>query len=215
MWPLGVVDVVFGMGTPAPDAARRAKDLGFAHIDVSAEIDDDLAVPIGDRMAFPSPRPDRSCPAPPDGDGVWDKAVAAYRRAPGMRLEPWGGSIVNTVEKVRAMLDAVPGLRLLVDTGHVAGWGEDPAELLEFADHVQLRQARPGVVQAAPDDPRGDVDFAALFHRLAALDYRGLLSVEYFDLPDYGWPLADPVSYAVGLRERVAPMLERMAPRCE
>lgn len=210
MWPLGVVDVVFGMGAPLPDVARRAQQLGFDHIDVASEADDDLALPIGDRMAFPSPRPDRSCPAPPEGDGVWDVAVDAYRRAPGMRLEPWGGSIVNTVEKVRAMLDAVPGLRLLVDTGHVAGWGEDPLELLPFADHVQLRQAHLGVVQAAPDDRRGDVDFDALLQRLAALGYRGRLSVEYFDLPQYGWPLDDPVGWAVGLRDVVAPMLKRM-----
>jgi sugar phosphate isomerase/epimerase len=204
-YPLGVVDTVFG-DLPLADAAREAKRVGFAHIDISSE--GELAVPIGDRMSFPSPRPNRSCPAPPDGVGMWDKAVRAYRRSPGMRLEPWGGSIVNTVAKVRAMLDEVPGLRLLVDTGHVAGWGEDPVELLEWADHVQLRQARKGVVQApAPDE--GDVDFAAVVGKLGELDYRGLLSIEYFDLPEYGWPLVDPLGHALALRDALMPLLER------
>jgi len=137
---------------------------------------------------------------------MWDRAVAAYRRNPGSRMEPWGGSVCNTVEKVRAMLDAVPGLRLLVDTGHIAGWGEDPAELLPWADHVQLRQARKGEVQVHPDDD-GDVDFAAVVQRLDAVGYRGLLSVGYFDLPDMGWPLDDPLGWACALADHVRPLL--------
>ena len=42
------------------------------------------------------------------------------------------------------------------------------------------------------DDATGDVDFAAVLRRLEELDYRGKLSIEYFDLPDNGWPLDDP-----------------------
>jgi sugar phosphate isomerase/epimerase len=123
-----------------------------------------------------------------------------------MLLEPWGGSICNSIERVRAMLDDVPGLRLLVDTGHVAGWGEDPAELLPWAAHVQLRQASMGQIQRHPDEG-GDVDFAAVIGRLDEIDYRGLMSVEYFNLPDYGWPLNDPVGHAVALAEQVRSLL--------
>jgi sugar phosphate isomerase/epimerase len=104
------------------------------------------------------------------------------------------------------MLDAVPGLRLLVDTGHVAGWGEDPADLLPWAAHVQLRQASKGQIQRHPDDG-GDVDFAAIVRRLDELNYSGLMSVEYFDLPDYGWPLDDPVGHAVALAAHVRAFL--------
>jgi len=204
--------VVFGSDT-APVAAQRAADLGFDHIDVLATVHDELALPIGDRIAPASPTPGCSTPAPPipadEAAGpaaLWERAVGAYRRAPGMLLEPWGGSICNTIERVRAMLDAVPGLRLLVDTGHVAGWGEDPAELLPFADHVQLRQASLGHVQRHPDDG-GDVDFEAIIRRLDEVDYGGVLSIEYFDLPEYGWPLDDPVAHAVALKELVRPML--------
>lgn len=123
-----------------------------------------------------------------------------------MLLEPWGGSICNSVERVKAMLEAVPGLRLLIDTGHVAGWGEDPCELLPWAGHVQLRQARCGEVQVHPDDG-GDVDFAAVLYSLDAHGYEGALSVEYFDLPQFGFPLADPVGHSVALAAHVRPLL--------
>jgi sugar phosphate isomerase/epimerase len=138
---------------------------------------------------------------------MWDRAVRAYRRTPGVKMEPWGGSICNTAEKVKAMLDEVPGLRLLVDTGHVRGWGGDPVELLPWADHVQLRQARPGKIQCWVDE--GDVDFAAVVAELDRLDYRGLLSVEYFNLPEQGpdFVVEDPVAYAVALAEHVRPLL--------
>ena len=105
------------------------------------------------------------------------------------------------------MLDAVPGLRLLVDTGHVADWGGDPLALLAHAGHVQLRQGKPGVTQVHVDDPSGVVDFAAVLRRLDALGYEGSLSVEYFDLPDYGWPLADPRAWARDLAAHVRPLL--------
>jgi hypothetical protein len=42
---------------------------------------------------------------------------------------------------------------------------------------------------------------------LEALDYRGLLSIEYFDLPDMGWRLDDPVGHAIALAAEVRPLL--------
>jgi sugar phosphate isomerase/epimerase len=85
----------------------------------------------------------------------------------------------------------------------VATWGEDPAELIPLADHIQLRQARHGVPQAL----EGDVDFVRFVDRLRAVGYRGLLSVEYFDLPELGWPLADPLAHALALAEQIRPLL--------
>jgi sugar phosphate isomerase/epimerase len=114
---------------------------------------------------------------------------------------------VHSLETVRAMAAEVPGLRFLIDTGHVADWGEDPCELLEWADHVQLRQGAPGRTQLHVDDPDGVVDFAAVLARLDALGYRGVCSVEHFDLPDLGWPLADPVGWADDLRRHVAALM--------
>jgi sugar phosphate isomerase/epimerase len=184
---------------PLPVAAERAQALGFAHIDVPCDWNGPLALPIGDRMAHPSPRPHCSCAAPPAGEGMWERAVAAYRRTPGVRIEPWPGSICGSNDAVLAMLEEVPGLELLVDTGHVATWGGDPVELLPWAGHVQLRQAR----QGEPQTLEGDVDLAAVLDALERLGYRGLVSIEYFDLPEYGWPLDDPVAHAVALAEQV------------
>jgi len=208
---LGVVHIVFAPDPPAK-AAQRAAALGFEHLDVPATVDESLVLPIGDRISPGRAQPGCSTPAPSlpvdetEADELWDKAVHWYRSAPGMLLEPWGGSICNTVERVRAMLDAVPGLRLLVDTGHVAGWGEDPCALLPWAGHVQLRQARLGEVQVHPDDG-GDVDFGAVLSTLDTLGYDGLLSVEYFDLPEYGFPLADPIGHATALAAQVRALL--------
>lgn len=206
---LGVVDVVF-WSEPDPVArATRAQQLGFEHIDPSTEVDPaSLALPVGCPTAFPKPQPGWcSTPAPRDEPGMWERAVRWFRRSPGAILEPWAGAVVNSLERAQAMMAEVPGLRLLVDTGHVADWGGDPLELLEYADHVQLRQGRPGATQVHPDDPSGVVDFAAVLRRLDEVAYPGCLSVEYFDLPGEGWPLDDPVGHAVALRERLLPLL--------
>jgi sugar phosphate isomerase/epimerase len=102
---------------------------------------------------------------------------------------------------VRELADAVPGVRFLIDTGHVVAWDGDVLELLPFAAHVQLRDARPGQAQVAPGE--GDVDFDAVLDRLERIGYEGVLSIEYFDLPEYGWPCADARAYANALRALV------------
>jgi sugar phosphate isomerase/epimerase len=196
-YPVGVVSVVYGFGDPVV-ASQLARDDGYAHIDVSTTVDPaTLALPVGCPTAFPKPAAGWcATPAPAAGDGVWERAVRWWRAAPGALLEPWAGACVNSLASVRAFRDEVPGVRLLVDTGHVADWGEDPCALLEYADHVQLRQGRPGSTQLHVDDPSGVVDFDAVFERLDALDYRGVVSIEYFDLPEHGWALADPRAWA-------------------
>lgn len=208
-FPLGVVDVVFAP-LPVVEASALARDLGFEHIDPMVGTDPGLlALPVGCPTAFPKPQPGWcSTPAPRAGPGMWEWAVERWRSAPGALLEPWAGAVVNSAETARAMMREVPGLRLLVDTGHVADWGGDPLELLEHAGHVQLRQGRSGASQVHADDPTGVVDFAAVIGRLEQLDYRGVLSVEYFDLPDVGWPLDDPLGWAVDLAAQLRPLLE-------
>ncbi len=208
-FPLGVVDLAFRPDPPEA-SARRAAALGFEHIDVVVEVDAaSLALPVGCPTAFPKPQPGWcSTPAPRDGPDMWERTVRWFRAAPGAILEPWAGATVCSAHTVRAMQAEVPGLRLLVDTGHVADWGGDPLELLEHADHVQLRQGRRGSTQLHVDDPTGVVDFAAVLARLDALDYPGRLSVEYFDLPEYGWPLADPLAWAQALAGRVRTLMD-------
>jgi sugar phosphate isomerase/epimerase len=201
---IGVVDLAYAS---EPDVRRRAelaRDDGFAHIDVALGPGiDALVLPVGCPIAFPRPLATWcSTPAPPAGEGAWERTVRWWRAAPGALCEPWGGGAVGSLDDVRALRDAVPGVRFLVDTGHVTGWGGDVLELLPFAGHVQLRDARPGEAQVPPGE--GDVDFGAVLRRLEELDYRGLVSVEYFDLPELGWPCADPRGHTLRLRELLA-----------
>jgi sugar phosphate isomerase/epimerase len=207
---LGVADVTYAaLDTSVAVRSQLARDDGFAHVDVQVGVEAaSLALPVGVPIAFPKPVPGRcSTPAPARGDGMWERALRWFRDAPGALLEPWAGAVVCSVETWLAFRAEVPGVRLCVDTGHVADWGGDPLELLEWADHVQLRQGAPGRTQLHVDDPDGVVDVAAVLERLDALGYRGLLSVEYFDLPRQGWGLDDPRAWAVDLAARVRPLL--------
>jgi len=205
-WPLGVVDVTYARRGDIAERARAARADGFAHIDPLVGTDpDDLVLPIGCPTAFPRPV-DAWCSTPAPSaqlEGAWERAVRWWRAAPRALLEPWAGAIVNSPESIRAFRAEVGDVRLLVDTGHVADWGGDPCELLELAGHVQLRQGKQGSTQLHVDDPTGIVDFAAVFRTLERLDYRGKVSVEYFDLPANGWPLDDPEQWARDLAARL------------
>jgi sugar phosphate isomerase/epimerase len=206
LWPLGVVDVTYARHPGVAERARAAKADGFEHIDCMIGTDPaTLALPIGCPTSFPKPV-DAWCTTPAPSaqiDDAWERAVRWWRRAPRALLEPWAGATVNSIEKIRAFRAEVGDVRLLVDTGHVADWGGDPYELLELADHVQLRQGKPGHTQLHVDDPTGVIDFAEVFRALERLDYSGRLSVEYFDLPDNGWGLDDPVQWARDLAARL------------
>jgi sugar phosphate isomerase/epimerase len=201
-YSLGIVEIAFRTDDHAEAAAEAAR-LGFDHIDIVGQEEAPLALPVVDRYTVDRPRAGWSTGAPAEGPGRWERAVERFRRAPGARIEPWGGSIINTVDKVRTFLAETPETRLLLDTGHVAAWGEDPAGLIPYAGHIQLRQARRGVNQAL----EGDLDWADFFRQLGRFDYQGALSIEYFDLPELGLPLDDPVGYAVALAAEVRPLL--------
>ena len=213
---IGIVAVAFGPGHGVVEASARAAELGFDHVDVSDQgIDllstDEIAalpVPVGDRIGGFAVQAGCTCMALVErrDEDRFDETVDAFRRQPGARLEPVPRSSADSIEKVEAIVAAVPGLRLTLDTGHVATWGEDPVRLLRHAGHVQLRQAAVGRPQLHPDEG-GDVDFAAVIAELERLDYRGLLSIEYFDLPDLRMPLEDPIGHAVALAAHIRPLL--------
>jgi len=122
-WPLGVMDIVYAARGDMVQRARAAQADGYAHIDPPLGTDPaSLALPIGCPTAFPKPV-DTWCstPAPQaDIEGSWDRAVRWWRAAPHALLEPHASAVVCSAETVRAFRAAVPGVRLLVDTGHVA-----------------------------------------------------------------------------------------------
>jgi sugar phosphate isomerase/epimerase len=207
---LGIVSIAFGADCPYPEAARRAAALGFDHLDIGldrlpADGEPALALPIGDRIGS---TPRTGCTVSPPRACTWEEGVAFLRRQPDIRVEPGPRSLLSTPAEIRAMCEAVPGLRLTLDTGWSVFCGFDPLEVADLADHVQLRQARPGRAQMHIDE-EGDVDFAAVLAGLASLGYQGLFSVEYFDLPDLRLPLEDPLTWSVDLARRVRPLLHR------
>ena len=209
--PIGIVGVAYG-AMPLDEMATRSAELGFehidAHIDAIGALDDDaldaLAVPIADHISGFEIVDGCTSLAPFErrGQDRFDETVALFRAHPTARLEPGPRTSAGSIAQVEALVEAVPGLRLTVDTGHVATWGEDPVEVLRHADHVQLRQAAKGDPQRHADDG-GDVDFAAVLAELDRLDYQGQVSIEYFDLADMGWPLDDPVGHCVALAAHV------------
>jgi sugar phosphate isomerase/epimerase len=207
-YPLGIVELAF-LPLRGVEASVRARELGFDHFDPMLGVDPTaLALPVGIPIAMAKPQAGWCVtPAPPDGAGRWEWLVDRLRASPGCLLEPWAGACVNSLETMRAIAEEVPGLRFLVDTGHVASWGGDPLEALEYADYVQLRQARPGHPQLHVDDPSGVVDFAAVIRRLDEIGYRGRISIEYFNLAQQGYPLDDPVGWSVDLAAHVRPLL--------
>lgn len=207
-YPLGIVELAF-LPQSGAEASVRARELGFDHFDALVGVDPStLALPVGIPIAMRKPQAGWCVtPAPPAGEGRWEWLVDQLRASPGCLLEPWAGGCVSSLETMRAIAQEVPGLRFLVDTGHVAAWGGDPLEVLEYAGYVQLRQARPGQPQLHVDDRSGVVDFAAVIRRLGEIGYAGRLSIEYFDFPHAGWPLADPLGWSVDLATHVRGLL--------
>jgi Xylose isomerase-like TIM barrel len=206
--PLGIVSVAFGLDCPLTEAARQAQSLGFDHLDIAIDRmaqgpGEPLALPVGDRNG---PVPQTGCTCRLPSGFTWDQCVALLRQQPQLWVEPGPRSVLDSAAAIRAMCHEVPGLRITLDTGWAAFGGYDPLEVADLAGHVQLRQARPGHPQIHPDE-EGDVDFAAVIDGLEALGYDGLFSVEYFDLPELGLPLADPVGHCVDLAHRVRPLL--------
>ena len=213
--PIGIVGVAYG-DMPLEDMATRSGELGFDHFDAPVHlldgVDDTsiagLAVPIADRIGgfelvdgctFVAPYERR-------GEDRFDETVALMRAHPTVRLEPGPRTSAGSIEKIEALAAAVPGMRFTIDTGHLATWGEDPVAVLRHATHVQLRQAAKGDPQRHADEG-GDVDFAAVLAELDRLDYRGAISIEYFDLADMGWPLDDPVGHCVALATQVRALM--------
>jgi sugar phosphate isomerase/epimerase len=200
-FPIGVVDLAYGTELDVSRRAELAAADGFDHIDVLLEsVVDVAALPVGCPTAFPKPQATWcSTPAPPAGPDAWDRTVRWWTAAPEALCEPWGGAAVHSIDDVRALTEAVPGVRFLIDTGHATAWGGDLLELLPFAGHVQARDAKVGEAQVPPG--AGDVDFAAVLRRLEDVGYEGGISVEYFDLPEHGWSCADPRADAIALRD--------------
>lgn len=147
--------------------------------------------------------------ADPVGAPVVDGLRACVAAAGDVRiaLEPKPGTAVQTAVEAFALCAAVPGLGVLVDTGHCYAVEEDPAEVVALLGdrllHVHLGDASPG---GGDDDlPCGRLHDLGPFVR--ALDASGFAGVASFDL--YGAVSSGEVTAAEAVRESRDHVLSR------
>ena len=129
--------------------------------------------------------------------------LAAFAERHGIRLayHHHMGTVVETADDIEAfMTHAGPNTWLLLDTGHAAFAGIDPAALAERhmdrAVHIHAKNVRPAILRRAPadglsflqavrlgvftvpGDDEGCVDFAAVLRAAARHGYSGWLIAE-------------------------------------
>ena len=95
-------------------------------------------------------------------------------------VEPHVQGLLESPDMTEALLHAVPGLGIVLDSSHFTLLGNRQSEieaLARHAGHVHLRQARPGRLQAKMDE--GTFLFNGFFGTLRDLGYGGWLSIEY------------------------------------
>lgn len=149
----------------------------------------------------------------PGADPVGADVVDGLRRcvaAAGdvrVALEYKPGTAVATADEAAVLCERVPGLGVLLDTGHAFAVGEDPAEVVGRLGglllHCHLGDAAPG---AGDDDlPCGRLHDLGPF--VAALDRSGFAGTASFDL--YGAVSSGAVTAAAAVRESRDHVLSR------
>jgi len=123
------------------------------------------------------------------------------------------GTVIQNSFELDRLLEGVPGLRLVLDPGHLGFAGIDPLTVMRDhgsrVAHVHLKSVRPAILERArrerwsfyravcegvftiPGD--GSVDFPAIFAELDRFGYGGWLVVEAEEDPSKAPPLAKAV----------------------
>lgn len=110
---------------------------------------------------------------------VW-RTEAASRLGIVLAVEPHVGSIIETPETARQLVDRVPGLTLTLDYSHFAVQGipyEEIEPLFGLASHFHLRGARQGRLQASFKE--NTIDFAQIIAGVQKTSYDGYIALEY------------------------------------
>jgi sugar phosphate isomerase/epimerase len=97
-----------------------------------------------------------------------------------LALETHSGAIAVQPSAARELLERCPGLRLTYDPSHYVAEKIPVAEtldLLAFAAHIHLRNARAGHFQERID--KGALDLPWMVDRILASGYEGAISIEY------------------------------------
>ena len=163
------------------DPAGRARRIAFLHraIDVGAILGSEA---VSFWAGVPKPGVDRAEAAAWLEAGLEQVVAYAGRRGVVAALEPEPGMLVETVDDYLKLAEALPGLKLALDTGHLLVTGErDPAAAIaEFGDRlgtVTIEDMRRGEHVHLPFG-EGDVDVPSILSALDATGFANLVCVE-------------------------------------
>jgi sugar phosphate isomerase/epimerase len=122
-------------------------------------------------------------------------------------VEPHIGSVVPTPELVRALVAAVPGLRVTLDISHFDVQDISPDRgltLVPHTRHVHVRAAMPGAIQVRWDQNQSDV--RGVVDALTASGYEAAYCVEYVPMPKWRCDEVDVVSETIRTRAALVEM---------
>lgn len=171
----------FPWGSPEPSVRAAADDLARGAIDLAADLGAEC-VQLAGYFSFY----ETATPASRDWfvDGATQAVALGAERGIVLALENVDGVDVTSVDDALPLVREVPGLRLYVDVGNLAGNGCDVvrqlARALPFTYAVQLKDARPGEFRRVPFGS-GTVPFDDVFEFLHSVGYTGNLSVEMWN----------------------------------
>lgn len=124
-----------------------------------------------------------------------------------LTIEPHVHSYLESPNLVLELIKQVP-VKLTLDYAHFVALGyrqEEIDDLLPYAAHIHLRQARSGALQAKLE--QGTINFPAVLAGLKEQNYKGYLSIEYVH-QDYMNTLYDDVlTETVKMRDLVREFL--------
>lgn len=186
-----------------PDADERtaARSLFRDMLDLAARLDSP-GITVVPGVVFAGDRPGASFERAAE-ELQWR---AEQARALGLRcsIEAHIGSVVDTPEKVLALLDLAPDLELTLDYTHFVAQGiaeERIHPLCARARHVHARGARPGRGQCAMKD--NAIDYERVVHELLDHDYDGYIAAEYVWIEWEHMNECDNVSESLLMRDRL------------
>jgi len=131
-----------------------------------------------------------------------------------LSIEPHIHSVVDTPEKVLALIDAVPGLQLTLDYGHFVQQGiaqEAVDALLPFVRHLHVRGGAEGVVQTRFSE--NTIDFGHVVDQLAAEGFGGWIVIEYVHDERPGCATCDVTQETIAFRDFLRPRIDRVNAR--
>lgn len=124
-------------------------------------------------------------------------------------VEPHYGSIMSTPEDALRMLKKVPGLSIILDHAHYTHQGIDIARvkpLAAYASHIHARGAARDEMQTSV--ARNGTDFSVVCDDIKAVNYSGLICIEYTYVDWENCNRTDNVSETLLLRSKLARLLD-------